>query len=426
MKVLNNLHPRYLFYILFFSFPFLTTYFSLIDRVAFHWLGLSLFNLTLFLYIVYQKKLDLLYKIFKHPIIIYFSIFLFFCLISFFFSYNLIESIINLSQFIVFISSIILLSALHFNSNIIFAIISLIICFIIQMSFTLNGYYSIVALTNYEFGFASFLNGITANKNITAALFLMSAPFLLFLYNYKKSFFLNSLIYLTLFFCFFSIFILSARSALIGLFLSSVIYFIFSIYISKNKSPLFFIKKLSVWFLPLIFSYIFFNFSTFNSSNINVVNRISSIDISDKSTQLRLNYYKYSLDYIFSHPFKPLGLGNWKISSIDWDKNNISGLTVPYHAHNDFLQLGTEIGALGLISYLCFFFSCFYYAFKLIISDKLNKYLYISIIMSWSVFFVDSLFNFPNSRVIQLIILAFSISLIVHKSIISSSYVTEK
>ena len=41
------------------------------------------------------------------------------------------------------------------------------------------------------------------------------------------------------------------------------------------------------------------------------------------------------------------GLGNWKLTSIHYDKDAINGYIVPYHAHSDFIQLGAELGIFG-------------------------------------------------------------------------------
>ena len=49
------------------------------------------------------------------------------------------------------------------------------------------------------------------------------------------------------------------------------------------------------------------------------------------------------LTHITSNPIFGTGLGNWKLKSIDYDKNDINGYVVPYHAHSDFIQLGAEL-----------------------------------------------------------------------------------
>ena len=43
------------------------------------------------------------------------------------------------------------------------------------------------------------------------------------------------------------------------------------------------------------------------------------------------------------NPVIASGLRNWKIESIDKGKEHISGYTVPYHAHNDFIHVFAEV-----------------------------------------------------------------------------------
>ena len=51
-------------------------------------------------------------------------------------------------------------------------------------------------------------------------------------------------------------------------------------------------------------------------------------------------------------PVFGIGIGNWKIKSIEYSRNSIVGYTVPYHVHNDFLQITAEIGVIGGLLYL--------------------------------------------------------------------------
>ena len=50
-----------------------------------------------------------------------------------------------------------------------------------------------------------------------------------------------------------------------------------------------------------------------------------------------------------SNPVFGVGLGNWKLKSIEYDAKDILGYVVPYHAHSDFIQLGAELGIIGFL-----------------------------------------------------------------------------
>ena len=72
------------------------------------------------------------------------------------------------------------------------------------------------------------------------------------------------------------------------------------------------------------------------------------------------------MDYIKDHPIIASGLGNWKIASIGEGKEHISGYTVPYHAHNDFIHVFTETGIPGGLAYIAIFATLTIYLFKLL------------------------------------------------------------
>ena len=84
------------------------------------------------------------------------------------------------------------------------------------------------------------------------------------------------------------------------------------------------------------------------------LSRASTISVStnDGSVNQRLRYYEDVLTHISSNPILGVGIGNWKLTSIDYDKNDIKGYIVPYHAHSDFIQLGAELGIFGFFLYL--------------------------------------------------------------------------
>ena len=73
---------------------------------------------------------------------------------------------------------------------------------------------------------------------------------------------------------------------------------------------------------------------------------------------------------ISKNPLLGLGIGNWKFKSIEYDGKNMMEYTVPFYAHNDFLQIGAEIGILGLAFYLLFIIRPFLILIKKIYSSK--------------------------------------------------------
>jgi O-antigen ligase len=61
------------------------------------------------------------------------------------------------------------------------------------------------------------------------------------------------------------------------------------------------------------------------------------------SLEKRIVYWQETLDIIFLHPLKGIGLGNFNLAQTRF-------------AHNSYLQLWAEAGILGLLSYLSLIF----------------------------------------------------------------------
>ena len=122
-----------------------------------------------------------------------------------------------------------------------------------------------------------------------------------------------------------------------------VVCFIYNSYFEKNSQYLNKFNLFKVLILPAILVVIFSNIqsSTFNITE-NVQSRISSIDINEYSTNSRIRYFSHAISSIFDRPLG-VGLGNWQIESIEADSQDIKSYIVPYHVHNDFLELSADV-----------------------------------------------------------------------------------
>ena len=123
-------------------------------------------------------------------------------------------------------------------------------------------------------------------------------------------------------------------------------------------------------------------------------------------------------------------IGNWKIKSIDTNKKNIVGYQVPYHVHNDFLEIAAEKGLIGLGLYLAILFFGFKNAIVKFLKNTFTKskldenYLqWISISIYAFIFLIDSNVNFPFYRPIVIIIL---IVLLAYQTVLTQTNLNAK
>ena len=102
-----------------------------------------------------------------------------------------------------------------------------------------------------------------------------------------------------------------------------------------------------------------------------------------------------------SNPIFGVGLGNWKLKSIDYDAKDIAGYIVPYHAHSDFIQLGAELGIVGFLLYLGVFVWAVFFVYRIIrysnrsVEEKVFLFLLLNALVVYS---IDANLNFPIAR----------------------------
>ena len=377
------------------------------DRIIPQFLFLSILNTVSFFYLLRSNKLLIsINSAIKERIIKLYSLFILVCFISIFFADNFSESVITFSQYFTYLLSFI---AIYTISKLIgktflklFIFLSIIALFIESSSILYNAV-DRVLIKGETFERDNFLlRTFTGNINI-AANSIVSKIMLLYLviYTYKDRI-ITYLSYILLFISFSALYILLTRSAFLSLGVLTFIIVIFNY------------KKIITHSIPLLaillIGYFFVNL-TFNSQNPDEISsRISSIALTteDDSINERLGYYSDAVKSIIEFPVFGIGIGNWKIKSIEYAGVDVNGYTVPYHTHNDFLQISAEIGVIGGIIYLMIYLIPIYQVLiklKNRVLDNLNL-VYLLIIAS---IFIDSMLNFPIARPVNHIFLLFTL-----------------
>jgi len=377
------------------------------DRIIPQFLFLSLLNTVSFFYLLRNNKLLIsINSAIKERIIKLYSLFILVCFISIFFADNFSESVIVFAQYFTYLLSFIVIytiSKLIGKTFLKFFIILSIIALFIESSSILYNAVDRVLIKGETFERDNFLlRTFTGNINI-AANSIVSKIMLLYLviYTYKDRI-ITYLSYILLFISFSALYILLTRSAFLSLGVLTFIIVIFNY------------KKIITHSIPLLaillIGYFFVNL-TFNSQNPDEISsRISSIALTteDDSINERLGYYSDAVKSIIEFPVFGIGIGNWKIKSIEYAGVDVNGYTVPYHTHNDFLQISAEIGVIGGIIYLMIYLIPIYQVLiklKNRVLDNLNL-VYLLIIAS---IFIDSMLNFPIARPVNHIFLLFTL-----------------
>jgi len=383
--------------------------FNSVDEIAPHWLYLSF--LTFLSAIYYLFNSTEVFELFKKSFLLKnFFLFLIVGLISIYFSINKIESIIILSRWGILFLIMVFLKVLLNDSKINFLTLCVVITVftIYEVFRSISPYFHIIQDSDFSFRFSNSLKGVTGNKNITASSILIKVPFIYYLFQYYKNKYFKILLGVIIFSSVYNILLLSSRAMIICLILILAIISFKRINQGLNKLSF---KQLLIDFLPFISAIILFISLYSSDETFSLDKRLASVNTSDESTSQRIRFYQHGIKHFVNNPVIGLGLGNWKIKSIDYDSQNIISYIVPYHMHNDFLEIACEIGIIGLIVYLLFFVYPLSKIFKSLSRNNFNSISYI-LLMSGLVYFIDSNLNFPMSRPISIVFFIIILSLL--------------
>jgi len=389
-----------------------------VDKIAPQWLLMSLLNTISIGYILYfrnQFSLRITHTLSSTLSFTYIG-FIVWAALSYFYAINSTEVLVNITRQVNVLVMFLVMGILIYNFKQKQALVSYVITAIlaIEVYAVLNEALQMINSSGIISSGA--LKGVTANRNITAFSIAIKIPFVLFLiYKHSKPLVkigLSGLVMLSIL----CLSMIQSRASFLalGYILLSFLVMCVAMYFSdKNKNHLY---QFTYFLIPLLLA-IGINQTFLSDKGADALARASTISAgtNDGSVNQRLRYYEDVLTHMSSNPIFGVGLGNWKLKSIDYDAKDISGYIVPYHAHSDFIQLGAELGIIGFLLYLAVFLWAIYYVYRLIrfssISIEEKVFLFL-MLTALGVYSVDANLNFPIARPQVLVVWTMIIAMI--------------
>jgi len=391
---------------------------SAVDKIAPQWLAMTIINLTglIFLFINRNNFSVQINSTLKSTLSITYLVFITWAAFSYFYSINPTEVLVNIARQVNVLLMYLILGILIYDFPLKIKFISwvIFIYLVIEVYAVLVDAQTMLSNNGQIIGNA--LKGVTANRNITAFSIVAKIPFTLFLLHSLSKNLLKGFNIILIFLSLVCISMIQSRAAYlaVGFILLSYSLLNIKLYLEKRKRIQLF--KIGNFLIPLLLA-IVVNQTFLSSKGADAISRAATISVSkeDGSINQRLRYYEDVIIHVSSNPILGVGLGNWKLKSIEYDSKDINGYVVPYHAHSDFIQLGAELGILGFLLYLGIFIWAVYYGYRLLrYSDLplLEKTFIFLIIISLGVYSLDANLNFPIARPQVLVIWALVIALI--------------
>ena len=395
------------------------------DVMGAQWLYSSSLDLIVLGYIIFNrsKYAEAITAIYTYKFTLLFSVLLFWAIGSYFYALNPVETLVTLARltttYLIFIN----ISILFYKQDIekVFNIVAYIVGFIllydaIYVITTFNNNVS----TNFDPSIGS-ITGNHGNKNVMAASLLIKFPFVIWIIVQSKI--------LVRFLCSFvillgtiSLFLLSTRSTFVGLAIIVIIFSITTIYFRDKKNIKESLLRILYLIVPVVIAFFISNLMIANATdaveesilNGAVASRIQSIKLENNASSGRLHLWEGAIDYASKHPFLGAGYGNWKLASIPYEKEFTNDLFVPYHSHNDFLEMFADLGIVGGLCFGMMFLLFPIYAFT-IWRNKVAKAFHLPATISFmavTCYAVDAFLNFPAERTAMQTMLAISAALV--------------
>ena len=395
------------------------------DVMGAQWLYTSTLDLAVLVYIFINRNTyqEAITEIFKYKFTLLFSLLVLWAMGSYFYAINPTETLVTLARLISTYLIFIQVSILFFKKDIkyIFNIVSFAVAFLLLWDsfYILKGFSKNIETMDLDANILS-LSGNHGNKNVMAASLLIKFPFVLWLIINHKSF-IKILNIGVLFFGVVALFIMNTISTYVGL---GIIFLIYSIstalfvgLTNKTKATI----QVAYFLGPIIVGFFVANLLLANAVELQgyqggygtVTKRAGDITIQSEQGS-RIHLWKGAIDYATKHPFVGAGFGNWKLASIPYEKEFTNDLFVPYHCHNDFIEMFADLGIIGGIAFGFMFILVPIFTINVWRKKEFKPYQLTATIsfMAVTCYAVDAFLNFPAERTAMQTMLAVSAALV--------------
>ncbi len=397
------------------------------DPINSQWLYVSLLDVCAAGYIIarFDRFKQFASYAVKNIFIILYFVLLVWILGSYFYATNQVEVLVITGRFVTTLFAVLNIALLLSNNT----------KLIEAVLFLLAGVLAIEAITTLNAFAANFndlnldaniieLRGLNGNKNVMAASIMIKIPFCLYFIYASKNGWLKSLYAIVVTIALVALFILNTRSTFVSLGLITLLYIVYH-FIQKPEGSKIKDQVVSILFLviPLVLAVLIstqvLNMAKELPQNAgqgygDVASRVSTIKFTDEGSSARLRLWREALDYTWKHPIFGCGFGNWKLESIPYEKEYANEADVPYHCHNDFLEVSTEIGIPGFLMYVGLFVVLGLFTGIVVLKSNnptLRNCMFFAF-LGLVAYGVDALLNFPAERTIIQVIFAFIVALL--------------
>lgn len=370
---------------------------------------------------LWKNKISISNPIKFKPLLIFLLLFIW-MLISMLWAINKVESIAVWNRwFLVFVCACLLGIVLDSNNKIfrLLVVCSMFIALVNVLTCIIGYYHFDLHISQRR---NLMLNGGYGNKNIFAVCLLFKLPFLYYaLLRYKSVWkIVSSVLIAGVCFC---LVILSTRSTFIGLFFHLIILVGYGLLekfrFKANNKYILYTGLATIFAIGGFFignKFIEYNYNKYANRNIqnnySVAARVQTIE--DGNSKGRLLIWKNTVEIIKMNPIWGYGIGNHKLNIMRVEAKKKMNYVVSDHAHNDFLEMQSELGIIGELLYILLYLSMAIVGIKIIIKKNTKQpYRLIALcsLLLLVTYMNDALFNFPNERATPQIYLAISLAI---------------